>query len=69
MPSPRCTMVVNPHALCYSEPACLRDPTVHSQTHAEFVSDLPEWLRSAADVMIEANAKEHAVLQQFDASA
>ena len=51
----------------YSEPACLRDPTVHSQTHAEFVSDLPEWPRSAADVMIEANAKEHAVLQQFDA--
>jgi len=53
----------------YSEPACLRDPTVRPQTHAEFVSDLPEWLRSAADVMIEANAKEHAVLQQFDASA
>jgi UV DNA damage endonuclease len=53
----------------YSEPACLRDPTVRPQTHAEFVSDLPEWLRSAADVMIEADAKEHAVLQQFDASA
>jgi UV DNA damage endonuclease len=51
----------------YSEPACLRDPTVRPQTHAEFVSDLPEWLRSAADVMIEADAKEHAVLQQFDA--
>jgi UV DNA damage endonuclease len=47
----------------YSEPACLRDPTVRPQAHAEFVADLPEWLAANSDVMIEADGKERAVLQ------
>jgi UV DNA damage endonuclease len=53
----------------YSEPACLRDPTVRPQAHAEFVSDPPGWLQSAADVMIEADGKERAVLKLRDAKA
>lgn len=50
----------------YSEPARLRDPTARPQTHAEFVADLPTWLRDDADVMIEADGKERAVLRLFD---
>lgn len=47
----------------YSEPARLRDPGVRPQAHAEYVKDCPQWLRDAADVMIEAGAKEQAVLR------
>jgi len=47
----------------YSEPACLRDPTVRPQAHAEFVADLPAWLVANSDVMIEADGKERAVLR------
>jgi UV DNA damage endonuclease len=50
----------------YSEPACLRDPTVRPQAHAEFVADLPAWLVANSDVMIEADGKERAVLQLRD---
>ncbi|MFB6194488.1 MAG: UV DNA damage repair endonuclease UvsE [Halobaculum sp.] len=45
----------------YSEPASLRDPSQKPQAHARFVADLPDWLRDAADVMIEADGKERAV--------
>lgn len=47
----------------YSEPACLRDPDARPQAHADYVFDLPAWLHTNADVMIEAGAKEQAVLQ------
>ncbi|WP_049908537.1 MULTISPECIES: UV DNA damage repair endonuclease UvsE [Halorubrum] len=45
----------------YSEPKRLRDPEARPQTHARFVSDLPDWLRDRADVMIEAGGKERAL--------
>ena len=52
----------------YSEPARLHgDPDAKPQTHAEYVADLPEWLRERSDVMIEAGAKERAVLRLRDA--
>ena len=47
----------------YSEPACLRTPDAQPQAHAEYVADLPAWLRANADVMIEAGAKERAVMR------
>ncbi|WP_435099517.1 UV DNA damage repair endonuclease UvsE [Halorubrum sp. N11] len=50
----------------YSEPARLRDQKSRPQAHAEFVSDLPAWLRANADVMIEADGKERAVLRLRD---
>lgn len=50
----------------YSEPACLRDPAARPQAHAEFVADLPAWLRAHSDVMIEADGKERAVLRLRD---
>jgi UV DNA damage endonuclease len=53
----------------YSEPARLRDPTARPQAHAEFVADLPAWLRADADVMIEADGKERAVLRLKDDDA
>lgn len=45
----------------YSEPKRLRDPEARPQAHARFVSDLPDWLRDRADVMIEAGGKERAL--------
>ncbi|TKX59795.1 UV DNA damage repair endonuclease UvsE [Halorubrum sp. ASP1] len=50
----------------YSEPACLRDPAVRPQAHAEFVVDLPAWLVANSDVVIEADGKEQAVLRLRD---
>ena len=46
----------------YSEPASLRDPDASPQSHARFASP-PDWLRAAADVMLEAGGKERAVLR------
>jgi UV DNA damage endonuclease len=45
----------------YSEPARLRDGDARPSAHAEFVSDLPDWLRERSDVMIEAGGKERAL--------
>jgi UV DNA damage endonuclease len=48
----------------YSEPARLHDdPDSRPQAHADHVADLPDWLREASDVMVEAGAKERAVLR------
>jgi UV DNA damage endonuclease len=48
----------------YSEPARLHgDPDAKPQTHSEYVADLPGWLREQSDVMIEAGAKERAVMR------
>jgi UV DNA damage endonuclease len=48
----------------YSEPARLHgDPDARPQAHAEYVADLPDWLRESSDVMVEAGAKERAVLR------
>jgi len=48
---------------CHSEPQSLRDGTARPQEHAEYVGDLPQWLHQQADVMIEADRKEGALLQ------
>lgn len=46
----------------YSEPARLHgDPEANPQEHAEYVANLPEWLRRESDVMVEATGKEGAV--------
>lgn len=50
-------------AVHYSEPHSLRDDTARPQEHAEYVADLPQWLHQQADVMIEADGKERALLQ------
>jgi UV DNA damage endonuclease len=48
----------------YSEPARLHgDQTAQPQDHAEYVASVPQWLRRASDVMIEAHGKERAVLR------
>jgi len=47
----------------YSEPQRLRDGEASPQAHAEFVADLPQWLRDRSDVMIEADGKERALLR------
>lgn len=48
----------------YSEPARLHgDADARPQDHSEHVSDLPEWLRRRADVMIESHGKEESVLR------
>ncbi|MEZ3145708.1 UV DNA damage repair endonuclease UvsE [Halobaculum sp. MBLA0143] len=38
------------------------DTSVRPQSHATYVETVPDWLRAAADVMLEADAKERAVL-------
>jgi UV DNA damage endonuclease len=45
----------------YSEPACLRGEATRPQAHAEYVADLPAWLRQRSDVVVEAGGKEGAV--------
>lgn len=45
----------------YSEPARLRDGEARPQAHAEYVVDLPGWLRRRSDVMVEADGKEGAL--------
>lgn len=47
----------------YSEPAILHEgeDADRPQTHAEYVSDVPNWLIKESDVMIECNGKELAV--------
>ncbi len=53
----------------YSEPACLHDdPSAQPQDHAEFVANIPEWLRHESDVMIEAHGKERALFTIRDGS-
>jgi len=47
----------------YSEPQCLHDSSdARPQAHAEYVSRVPDWLHEKSDVMVEAGAKERAVL-------
>jgi len=50
-------------AVHYSEAQSLRGGQARPQEHAEYVADLPEWLDQRADVMIEADGKERALLQ------
>lgn len=49
-------------AVHYSEPKRLRDGDARPQAHAERVMAIPDWLRDQADVMIEADGKERALL-------
>jgi len=53
-------------AVHYSEPKRLRDPTARPQAHADSVADVPDWLCERADVMLEAGAKERALLAVRD---
>ena len=46
----------------YSEPARLYGTDARPQAHADRVAGVPAWLREAADVMLEAGAKERALL-------
>ncbi len=46
----------------YSNPAQLYGADSRPQAHADAVADIPAWFRDAADVMIEAGAKEQALL-------
>ena len=55
-------------AVHYSEPERLRDPTARPQAHADSVAGVPEWLCERADVMLEAGAKERALLALRDKS-
>ncbi len=50
-------------AVHYSEPARLHGDDTKPQAHAEYVARVPKWLRREADVMLEAGAKERAVLR------
>jgi UV damage endonuclease UvdE len=50
-------------AVHYSEPARLHGTDVKPQAHAEYVADVPEWLRDRADVMLEADGKEQALFR------
>jgi len=49
-------------AVHYSEPARLHGTDAKPQAHADYVARVPDWLRARADVMIEAGAKERALL-------
>jgi UV DNA damage endonuclease len=52
----------------YSEPAVLHgEEADRPQTHASSVSSVPDWLARQADVMLECDDKEQAVLQNGDA--
>ncbi|MCY4732980.1 UV DNA damage repair endonuclease UvsE [Natronomonas gomsonensis] len=55
-------------AVHYSEPERLGDPTARPQAHADSVAGVPEWLCERADVMLEAGAKERALLAVRDKS-
>ncbi|SFK69455.1 UV-damage endonuclease [Halogranum rubrum] len=47
----------------YSEPQRLHDGTdARPQAHSEYVADVPAWLTDESDVMLEAGAKERALL-------
>jgi UV DNA damage endonuclease len=48
-------------AVHYSEPARLHGGDARPQAHAESVAAVPDWLRDAADVMLEAGGKERVV--------
>jgi UV DNA damage endonuclease len=50
-------------AVHYSEPARLHGTDAKPQAHAEYVARVPTWLRDRADVMVEAGAKERALLR------
>ncbi|QZA88297.1 UV DNA damage repair endonuclease UvsE [Salinarchaeum sp. IM2453] len=48
----------------YSETSRLHgDSDARPQDHSEYVSDLPDWLRKRADVIIESHQKEQSVLR------
>lgn len=49
----------------YSQPAVLyeEDDADKPQTHASYISQIPEWLVKKSDVMLECNGKEQAVQQ------
>jgi UV DNA damage endonuclease len=48
----------------YSESARLHgDPNARPQDHSEHVANVPDWLRSSSDVMIESHGKEGSVRQ------
>ena len=53
----------------YSEPARLHGADVKPQAHADHVARVPDWLRDRADVMIEAGAKERALLELCERTA
>jgi UV DNA damage endonuclease len=50
----------------YSEPARLYGEDARPQAHADYVSSVPDWLLDGADVMLEAKAKERALLRYRD---
>lgn len=54
----------------YSQPAILyeEDEADRPQTHASYVSQVPEWLMKNSDVMLECNGKEQAVQQLMDSN-
>ena len=56
-------------AVHYSEPARLHGADTKPQAHAEYVAGVPGWLRDRADVMVEAGAKERALLRLKDRAA
>jgi UV DNA damage endonuclease len=56
-------------AVHYSEPARLHGADRKPQAHAEYVAGVPDWLRDRADVMVEAGAKERALLRLKDRAA
>ena len=56
-------------AVHYSEPARLHGADTKPQAHAEYVAGVPDWLRDRADVMVEAGAKERALLRLRDLAA
>jgi UV DNA damage endonuclease len=56
-------------AVHYSEPARLHGADTKPQAHAEYVAGVPDWLRDRADVMVEAGAKERALLRLKDRAA
>ncbi|MFC4356341.1 UV DNA damage repair endonuclease UvsE [Halobium salinum] len=54
----------------YSEPARLHDdPDAKPGAHSEYVASVPDWLARESDVMLEAGAKERAVLALRESEA
>lgn len=50
----------------YSEPARLWGDDAKPQAHADYVEQVPDWLVERADVMLEAKAKERALVRVRD---
>jgi UV DNA damage endonuclease len=53
----------------YSEPACLHGEDARPQAHADYVARVPRWLLDGSDVMLEATAKERALLALREADS